>query len=72
MKSREFVRTILKPAGAVLERKDGDHHVFRLPSGRTLLVPMGGSQSEIAPYLLSKFRRLMRHEDPRRAVPADP
>lgn len=62
MKAREFVRTVLRPAGAELEKKDGDHHVFRLPSGRTLLVPMGGSQSEIAPYLLSKFKRLMREE----------
>ncbi len=45
MKSRAFVRDVLKPAGAVLERKDGDHHIYRLPSGRTLIVPMGGSQS---------------------------
>lgn len=66
MKSREFVRTVLVPAGAVLERKDGDHHIYRLPSGRTILVPMGGSQSEIAPYLISKFKRLMRD---RAAVP---
>lgn len=68
MKSREFVRTVLQPAGAVLERKDGDHHIYRLPSGRTLLVPMGGSQSEIAPYLLSKFRRLMRDKDTRKKL----
>jgi predicted RNA binding protein YcfA (HicA-like mRNA interferase family) len=64
VKAREFVRTVLRPAGAVLEKKDGDHHVFRLPSGRTLLVPMGGSQTEIAPYLVSKFKRLMRAEKP--------
>lgn len=68
MKSREFVRKVLKPAGAVLERKDGDHHIFRLPSGRTLLVPMGGSQSEIAPYLISKFKRLMREATPEPAT----
>lgn len=65
MKSREFVRKHVVPAGGVLERKDGDHHVYRLPSGRTLLVPMGGSQSEIAPYLVSKLRRLMREQGPR-------
>lgn len=66
MKAREFVRKVLVPAGAVLERKDGDHHIYRLPSGRTLIVPMGGSQSEVASYLVSKFRRLMR-ETPRTA-----
>lgn len=60
MKSKAFVRDVLKPAGAVLVKKDGDHHIFRLPSGRTLIVPMGGSQSEMAPYLISKFKRLMR------------
>lgn len=60
MKSKEFVRKHVIPAGGVLEKKDGDHHVFRLPSGRTLLVPMGGSQSEIAPYLVSKLQRLLR------------
>ncbi len=64
MKSRAFVRKVLLPAGAELVKKDGDHHVFRLPSGRTILVPMGGSQSEIAPYLWSKFKRLMRAEKP--------
>lgn len=62
MKSREFVRKVLLPLGAMLDKKDGDHHVYRLPSGRTILVPMGGSQTEIAPYLLSKVKRLMRDE----------
>lgn len=65
MKVREFVRTVLRPAGAVLERKDGDHHIYRLPSGRTLLVPMGGTQSEMAPYLISKFKRLMKDKPAR-------
>lgn len=60
MKVREFVRTVLRPAGAVLVKKDSDHHIYRLPSGRTLLVPVGGSQSEMAPYLISKFKRLMK------------
>lgn len=64
MKAREFVRKYLTPAGAVLERKDGDHYIYRLPSGRTLLVPMGGSQTEVASYLVSKFRRLMRDAGP--------
>ncbi|HEX9640565.1 MAG TPA: type II toxin-antitoxin system HicA family toxin [Candidatus Krumholzibacteria bacterium] len=62
MKSREFIRTVLLPAGAELEKKDGSHHIYRLPSGRMLLVPVGGSKTEISPYLESKFRRLMRDE----------
>jgi predicted RNA binding protein YcfA (HicA-like mRNA interferase family) len=65
VKSREFVRRVLRPAGAVLEKKDGDHHIYRLASGRTLIVPMGGSKTEISPYLISKFRRLMRDEGAR-------
>lgn len=64
MKAREFVRKYLIPAGAVLHKKDGDHHIFRLPSGRTLIVPMGGSQTEVASYLVSKFHRLMRETKP--------
>jgi len=62
MKSRAFVRDVLLPLGATLKKKDGDHHIYALPSGRTILVPMGGSQSEIAPYLISKVKRLMREE----------
>lgn len=54
------------PAGGVLERKDGDHYIYRLPTGRTLIVPMGGSQSEIASYLPSKLRRLLRATDARK------
>lgn len=64
MKAREFVRDHVLPAGGVLAKKDGDHHVFRLPNGRTLIVPMGGSQSEAGSYLLPKLRRLLR-EAPR-------
>lgn len=60
MKSRAFVRDFVLPAGGVLVKKDGDHHIFQLPSGRKLIVPMGGSQSEIAPYLISKLKRLLR------------
>lgn len=60
MKSKEFVRRILIPAGAVLDHKDGDHHIYRLPNGRTLIVPIGGSKTEAKSYLLAKFRRLMR------------
>lgn len=62
MKAKEFVRKHLKPCGATLHKKDGDHHVFMLPSGRTILVPMGGSQTEISPYLISKLKRLLREK----------
>lgn len=60
MKSREFVRDHLLACGAVLDRKDGDHHVFLLPNGRRFLMPMGGGHSEALPYLVSKLRRLLR------------
>lgn len=59
MKAREFVRDHVLPAGGELVKKVGDHHVFRLPNGRTIEVPMGGSQSEASRYLLRKLRRLL-------------
>lgn len=60
MKAREFVRDYVLPAGGILVKKSGDHHIFELPNGRKILVPMGGSQSEIASYLVPKFKRLLR------------
>lgn len=66
MKSRAFIRDYVVPAGGVLVRKDGDHHVYRLPSGRDMIVPVGGKQSEIAPYLFSKLKRLLRDTNKRR------
>jgi predicted RNA binding protein YcfA (HicA-like mRNA interferase family) len=65
VKSRAFVRDYVIPAGGVLERKDGDHYIYRLPNSRTLIVPMGGAHTEIAPYLLPKLKRLLR--EPERA-----
>ena len=62
MKSRAFVRDYVVPAGGVLVKRDSDHHVYELPNRRRILIPMGGSQSEIAPYLVSKLRRLLREE----------
>jgi len=59
MKTREFLRDYLVPTGAVLERKDGDHHVYRLPNGRAFPVPVGGCHTEAKPYLFSKLRRLL-------------
>jgi|HubBroStandDraft_2_1064218.scaffolds.fasta_scaffold88129_3 hypothetical protein len=60
MKTREFVRKHLEPAGGVLDRKSGDHHIYRLPNGHSFAVPMGGKQSEAANWLLPKLRRLLR------------
>lgn len=60
MKAREFVRKYVIPAGGVLEKTAGDHHVFRFPNGATFDVPMGGKQSEAASWLLPKLRRLLR------------
>lgn len=59
MKSREFVRKHLAPAGAVLVKKDGDHHVYRLPNGKIMVVPMGGGHSEAKPYLVKRLQRLL-------------
>jgi predicted RNA binding protein YcfA (HicA-like mRNA interferase family) len=59
MKSREFVRDHLVPAGAQLVKKDGDHHVYRLPNGKRMIVPMGGSHSEAKPYLVRRLQKLL-------------
>lgn len=60
MKSREFVRKIMAPAGAKFVKVRGDHHVYLLPNGRKFDVPMGGSQTELSKYMLAKFRAAMR------------
>ena len=70
MKSREFVRDHLTPIGAVLERTDGDHHVYLLPNGRKFVLPMGGGHSEAKPYLLVKLRRMLREPARDEPVPA--
>jgi predicted RNA binding protein YcfA (HicA-like mRNA interferase family) len=62
MKAREFVRKFVIPAGGELLRKDGDHHIYRLPNGRTFVVPMGGSQTEASAFLAPKLRRRLREE----------
>lgn len=62
MKSREFIRDHVLPSGAVLVKKDGDHHVFRLPNGRQFIVPCGGGHSEAKPYLVAKLRKVLRGE----------
>jgi predicted RNA binding protein YcfA (HicA-like mRNA interferase family) len=57
VKSREFERKI-SSEGAVLEKKDGDHHIWRLPNGRRLIVPVGGRHTEAKPYLLKRYESL--------------
>lgn len=59
MKAREFVRDYVKPAGGVLQRKDGDHHVYRMPCGRKIAVPMGGRQTEVSQSLVAQLRRIV-------------
>lgn len=59
MKSREFIRDYMLPSGGVLMKKDGDHHVYRLPNGRTFIVPVGGKHSEAKPYLVRKLRKML-------------
>jgi predicted RNA binding protein YcfA (HicA-like mRNA interferase family) len=59
MKAREFERE-LAAMGAAMVHTDGDHHIWRLPNGERLLVPVGGKHSEIKPYLVSKVKRLLR------------
>jgi predicted RNA binding protein YcfA (HicA-like mRNA interferase family) len=55
VKSREFVRDHVIPAGGELVRRSGDHHCYRLPNGRILSVPMGGSQTEVSNGLMRSF-----------------
>lgn len=57
MKARELARELIRQ-GAVLERKDGDHLVFMLPSGRQLILPFGGKHSDVKSYVIAKIRRL--------------
>ena len=59
MKAREFVREHVVPAGGVFEKTDGDHHCYRLPNGRRIDVPMGGSQTELAPSVVRRLTRLL-------------
>ena len=60
MKSREFVRKVMLPAGARFLKVRGDHHVYVLPNGQKFDVPIGGSQTELSKFMESKFRAAMR------------
>lgn len=58
MKSKEFIRKVLRPAGAVLVKKDDDHHVYRLQNGRTIAIPCSGTR-EVSIGLLQRYKRLV-------------
>lgn len=66
MKAREFVRDHVLPAGGVLVRCKGDHHIFRLPNGRVIDVPMGGSQNEVSTGIMNKLKQVLKYPPPRR------
>lgn len=59
LKSREFIRKHLRPAGGKLVKKDSTHHVYELPNGQRMTVPIGGSDhTEGGKYLMSRLRKL--------------
>ena len=61
MKTREFIRKHLRPIGAKLLKKDGTHHVYELPNGQKMVVPMGGADhSEAGSYLVRRLNKLMK------------
>ena len=68
MKSREFIRDHVLPAGGVLQKKDGDHYVFRFSNGKTLVVPVGGRHTEACKYLMARLNRIVRELPKRRSV----
>lgn len=57
MKSRQLIRAIER-AGGRLVRTKGDHHIFKLPDGRLLAIPHGGTQNEVSVGMLARARRL--------------
>jgi len=67
MKSREFVRKYLTPLGATCVKRQGDHHVYQLPNGAKIQVPMGGGHAEAKPYLVRRLQRLLEDGRDRRA-----
>lgn len=67
MKSKEFIRKIVIPAGGVLLKCDGSHQIFELPNGQKFQVPTGGkNHTEAGAYLLTRFKRLMAMPDKRK------
>ena len=58
MKARELLRE-MRRAGAELVRKDGDHHVYVLPGGERVALPMGGRQGEVCRTLARRVRAML-------------
>lgn len=66
MKTREFIRKILRPAGGRLVKNDGTHAIYELPNGQLLHVPKGGrAHTEAGAYLLKRFEKKMAMADNR-------
>jgi len=57
VKTREFERLLVRE-GCVIEKRDGDHAVYRLPNGHRIDVPRGGKYTECPSYLQRRFRKL--------------
>jgi predicted RNA binding protein YcfA (HicA-like mRNA interferase family) len=64
--AREFIKRHLRPAGAVLVRKRGDHHIYRLPSGNVIAIPIGGKHREIRDGRLKAAMDAIREDAERR------
>ena len=62
MKARAFERMLLRD-GCVLVRTRGDHRVWKLPSGNSLVVPHGGKHAEVKVYLLARYAKLREQND---------
>lgn len=58
MKTRDVIRELVD-AGAVLVRKRGDHHIYKLPTGLTVSVSVGGTRNEITYGMVHKVRKLI-------------
>lgn len=58
VKARDLRRELID-AGAVLDKRDGDHHWFRLPDGQRVCLPMGGGHSNSSPGIERKVRRAL-------------
>lgn len=67
VKARDLARALLD-AGGVIDKRDGDHHWFRLPDGQRVCLPMGGGHSNSSPGIERKVKRalqqLSRSKDP--------
>jgi predicted RNA binding protein YcfA (HicA-like mRNA interferase family) len=61
VKSRDFAR-ILASAGGEVIRKRGDHHLYKMPSGNVIPLPVGGKHRDVSPNVRQNIRRALRAE----------